>query len=171
MLHAILRGWLLWACLCPAAGRAECVEEAIALIASAQSGLREISLPTLRRVYLGTITRLAGAPIDRFHLRSGSPAREAFSLAVIGRSELELEDFWLEQALTGGRVPPREFADLRQMIEGVARRPGGIGYLPLGALDEAARGRVRVLRLLDGPISWTPADPGYPVRVCTPASR
>jgi hypothetical protein len=82
-----------------------------------------------------------------------------------GQSELALEQYWIEQALLGGNLPPRELPDTPEMIEAVARAEAAIGYVPLGRLGPDSSLRVRTLRLIRGSESWLPTEPGYPVRV------
>jgi hypothetical protein len=168
MQRASVAACLVGACLVVAPSRAARADEPVAVIAHAASGMSEISLTALRRVYLGVITELGGKRVHRYHLRSGSPAREAFSITALGRPELELHEYWIEQALTGGRIPPRELPDPARLIEELTRRKGALGYVPLGALealDSDARRRLRVLRLLDGTSSWSVSDPDYPLRI------
>ncbi len=160
------RIWIgILAVACGLAAASAVRAEPIAIITSASgqgTGAGEIRRVTLRRVYLGRITRLGGTRLDPLHLGSGTEARSAFSAAVLGRSEQELEEYWIEQALRGGRIPPRELASPAQVIEYVARRPGAIGYVPLSSLG-SVRG-VRVLRIRSGGRSLAPGDPGYPLR-------
>ena len=149
--------------LAPAVARAD---EPIAVIAAVEwSAVREISLTDLRRIYLGRITRLGPIRVDRFHLGSGSTVRQAFSRAVLGKSELEMQDYWIEQALTGGQVPPREFRTPAEIVEAVTRRPGGLGYVPLRSLGPAENSRVRILTLVERGQRMGPRDVGYPIQI------
>ncbi len=125
----------------------------------------EISLTMLRRVYFGTVTRWAGTQVERYELAPRSRARGAFAGVVFRRTERELEDYWLEQALTGGAIPPREVSGVREMIEAVADRSGVIGYLPLGELLPADRSRLRVLAVGLPSGSTSPGDPQYPIQI------
>jgi ABC-type phosphate transport system substrate-binding protein len=139
--------------------------EAIAVIASPTLARDSISLAELQRVYLGTLTRLSGRRVERFHLRSGSRARQAFTQSVLGQSEFAIEEYWIREALRGGNLPPRDFESARAMIDAVAGARAALGYVPLGALDPRDRARVRVLRLSRGGASLDPSDPAYPVRM------
>jgi ABC-type phosphate transport system substrate-binding protein len=151
--------WLWLATALPAAA------EPLAIITHASSRGEEISSLALRRAYLGKLTRLDGARLEPLHLGSGTQARRAFSLSVLGRSEEELQGYWIEQALRGGRLPPRELSSVEQLIEQVARRPGAIGYVPLSAVPGDAG--VRVLRLRTGTRSLEPDDAAYPIQAAT----
>ncbi len=141
-------------------------EEAIALIASARSSKpAEISMPTLRRLYLGQTSRVARTRAEPLHLRSGGVTRQAFCLAVFGKSERAMEDYWIEQALTGGNIPPREFDSPATVIRAIAEREGRLGYVPVGALDSEALAKVPVLRVLHKGHARSPEDPAYPIRL------
>jgi hypothetical protein len=145
-------------------GSAEAIREEIALIAAASwEGFDQIDLPTLRRVYLGSQTRLAGRRPIALHLPSGSAAREGFSHTALGRSAEDLERHWMEQALLGGALPPREVASAEAMISAVRARRGAIGYVPVRELTDAEPRRVRVLAIVRDARAARPGDPGYPL--------
>lgn len=140
-------------------------EQPIAIIAPRRwERASELSLSTLRRVYLGRITRLHGKRVERFQLPSGSRVREGFSRSVFGKSDAELEDYWLEQALTGGHPPPREFSSAQEIVDQVARRPYALGYVGFRELIGLDHSAVRIVRIVDGDRSWHPVDAGYPIR-------
>ena len=153
----------LLACLVHSAVAAETTEP-LAVIVSTTWDVEEITLPDLRRLYLGRTTQLADTRVICFHLRSGTESRDAFSLSVLGKSELEMTDYWIQQALTGGRIPPREVTSTEDMVRAVATRPGAIGYVPWSAVQGAA-GEVRVLRVAFEGRAALPSDAGYPIRV------
>ncbi len=130
----------------------------------------EIDFTTLRRLYRGRITRWAGRSVDRYDLALGSSTRSAFAAAVMGQSERELEDYWLEQALTGGAIPPREVDGVQEMRRTIASRAGTIGYLPFSALEPDDSTRLRVLAVrLEGAL-YRPGDAQYPIHVVAAAS-
>jgi hypothetical protein len=56
-------------------------------------------------------------------LRSGSATREAFRVAVLGRTQAWLNQYWLEQALTGGPPPPSAVRVLPIRLDGQERPP------------------------------------------------
>ena len=137
----------------------------VAVIANALDSDRvEIPLRALRQIYLGKLTRLDGVRLEPLHLQSGTPPRHAFSIAVLGKPEEALQDYWIEQALTGGRVPPREVPSVEALVRAVARRPGALGYAPLQAL-RSTPDNVRILRVVTEGRSLAPSDPGYPIRL------
>ena len=161
-----------------AVARAEPERQPIAVIVSATWDTPdEIQLTTLSRLYMGRVTRWAGRRIERYELAPGSVARSAFASRVMGRSERELEDYWLEQALTGGAIPPREVDAVAEMRRIIANRAGSIGYLPLAALQPEDSGRLRILAVRVDGAAFRPDDARYPIQMtilpndAPPASR
>lgn len=145
--------------------------ESIVLVVSAEwPGPDEIDLPTLRRVYLDRQTHISGARIRALHLPSGSPIREAFSRIVLGRSNRRLERYWIEQALIGGGLPPREVASTAAVLDRVRATPDAIGYAAGSGLEGLETQGVRILALGSGGPSLRPDDPKYPLRFRTPPS-
>lgn len=155
--------WLLSAILSlPFGARGE---GEIAVIASRQwTDAQEISLSTLRRIYLGTVTRVSGRRVERFDLRAGSATREAFSAIVLGMTGIALENYWVEQALRGGPLPPREVSDLSELIRLVSAARGRLGYAPYAELLEADRSGIRIIAIRSSGGSWLPDAPRYPIR-------
>lgn len=137
----------------------------IAIIASRDwEAAQDISLPELRRVYLGRVTRLFGRRVERFHLRSGSTARRAFRLAVLARTEASLEDYWVEQALRGGPLPPRELSTAAQVVRAVSQGASALGYVGYAELSSQDASGVRILTVRTSNGSFRPPDPAYPIR-------
>ena len=149
----------------PSLAAPEPAPEPIAIIVSREwKGIETVSIATLRRLYLGRTATLAGRRVERLHLQSGSRAREGFSQSVMGKPEAALVEYWLEQALTGGPVPPRELASPQAMIEQVRKHPASIGYVSRPVLGTADPPGLRVLRIGRGSQATLPGVPGYPIR-------
>jgi ABC-type phosphate transport system substrate-binding protein len=175
MLARGLCGLALFVGMVVSAAEVELERQPIAIVVSASwKTPSEIQFTTLRRVYRGRVTRWAGREVERYELAPGSAARSAFAAIVMGQSERELEDYWLEQALTGGAIPPREVDGIAEMRRTIADRAGSIGYLPLAALEPKDAHQLRILGVqLDGTV-YRPDDPRYPIqmpaRIGTPPS-
>jgi hypothetical protein len=163
-------GVLFAATVCLADGESESGPVAV-VVSAAWETPDEIPLTTLRRLYMGRLTRWAGRRIERYELAPGSPARASFASAVMGLSERELEDYWLEQALTGGAIPPREVEGVAEMELVIADRVGSIGYVPLAALASDGAHRLRVLAVRHEGRTHRPGDPDYPIRPSSPDER
>ena len=129
------------------------------------AGESSIALSRLRRIYLGALTRMGGNRIKRFHLPNGTPARDGFRAAVLRRSERAMESYWIEQALRGGSVPPRELPSASHVLRELAGGPGRIGYVPASALQaDDASGLVVLKVISESGKSLLPSDPEYPLR-------
>jgi ABC-type phosphate transport system substrate-binding protein len=140
-------------------------EPVAVIVADDWEGFEAIDLASLRSLYLGRRTRWEGRRVRCFGLPPGSPSRSAFSNAVLGRSEEDLDRFWIEQALLGGALPPREVASPAEMIRAVRSTPGAIGYLPLESLRAAEAAGVRMLAIATDGAALAPPAPGYPIAV------
>jgi hypothetical protein len=123
-----------------------------------------IELRDLRAVYLGSRTRLFGRRVYRVDLPSGGASREGFSRSVLGRPEAELERYWIEQALSGGALPPRQLATPEEVIATVAGRVGTHGYVPVSALELPEAEGVRSLRVIVDGVGLPPSHADYPAR-------
>lgn len=140
-------------------------DEPIAIFtSSAWEGDSALDLASLRKIYLGKRTRLFGEKVKGFHMPANSLEREGFRKAVLEKSQVTLDKYWLEQALSGGYLPPREYASLPEMISAVGKQKGSIGYARLEALRPFLDSSLRILaiRMPEGDIQ--PADPRYPIR-------
>jgi ABC-type phosphate transport system substrate-binding protein len=166
--------WVLLALLLTALSlaRAEPPQQPIAIVVSAAwETPREIDLAALRHLYRGRLTRWAGRSVERYELALGSAARAAFIARVMGLSERELEDYWLEQALSGGAIPPRELASAAEMRRAIAERAGAIGYLPFAAVQPQDGVQLRVLAVRVDGAAYRPGDPRYPIQMPSEAAQ
>jgi hypothetical protein len=136
------------------------------LIANAElAGLEEVSVPVLRQLFLGRRTSIGGQRIHCFAPAPGSPLHRAFARLVLEMSEPDLERYWLEQALWGGPLPPRETTSEAELVLHVAGRRGALGYLGWEALRALPRDGVKVIPLRHDGRLLGPEDPAYPLRM------
>lgn len=139
-------------------------EPIVLIVATAWPGPEAIDLPTLRRVYLDRQTRIGRARVRALDRTSGSRLRSGFSRSALGWSEVRLERHWIEQALLGGGLPPREIASASGVVRRVRSQPGAIGYLARSELAQLDLEGVRVLALEGDDGTLRPGDPQYPLR-------
>ena len=99
----------------------------------------------------------------------GGTAHRVFTRLALGRSEQELERYWLEQALSGGPLPPREVPTAEEVVERVAAREGGVGYLTWETLERLPRAGVRIVPLWVEGQGLLPGHPDYPLRERSPS--
>lgn len=129
-----------------------------------------IALTDLQKLYLGKRISVFGQRVECLHLAPGSPVREGFVRSVLARSESSLELYWLQQALTGGRIPPREFSSVQEVLERVRTRPYQLGYVPLAEVMKPHVQGVQVLHVLQRGVNLGPTQPEYPIRYSTSIS-
>lgn len=151
--------------LLAAAGRAPASDGHLVLIVSREwRGPDAVAIPMLRKLYLGRRSRLQGHRIQCFDLPPGHPVRQGFVRSVLQMSDAELEEYWIEQALTGGALPPREVGSVEEMVAAVARGRWALGYLDPDAFRKLGPSRVRVLGVMVEGRPLRPGDDGYPIR-------
>lgn len=108
------------------------------VIVNKASPVRTLTLVELRRIFMKQ-TRMwphaeSVVPVD---WDATSPVREAFSRQVLARSVREMGDYWVQQGVTQGLVPPSTQRSSRAMLRFVASVPGAIAYVPPGEVDDS----------------------------------
>jgi ABC-type phosphate transport system substrate-binding protein len=101
----------------------------VAVVVNADVPGDSLTTGTVRRIYLrrqrfwrdGTLV----APVN---LPATSAVRDAFSLAVLGRSPRDMVEFW-NDAYFHGIQPPPVLDSQRAVLLYVARTPGAVGYV------------------------------------------
>lgn len=94
----------------------------------------ELTADELANLYLKRTTRwqddTRALPVEQ---PADSPAREAFSQVVHGRSAKAMVAHWQQQIFSGRGVPPPELADEQEVLRFVAENRGAVGYVSPGA--------------------------------------
>ncbi len=108
------------------------------VIVNKANPLKTLSVTELRRIFMKQ-TRMwphadSVVPVD---WDATSPIREAFSRQVLARSVREMGDYWVQQGVTQGLVPPSTQRSTRAMLRFVASVPGAIAYVPRGEVDDS----------------------------------
>jgi len=117
----------------------------VVIVSEAWTGPDSLDRVTLRRLYLGQRTELGGKRIHPLHLPLGSPEREFFSRSLLGRTAAELEGYWIEQALQGGALPPREVEDVEALFRALRADPRAIGYARRSDASTGGSDGIRVI--------------------------
>jgi ABC-type phosphate transport system substrate-binding protein len=123
----------------PAAG------ERFTVVVNADSKLRAISRDDLSRVFLGKLTLWegAGTRVAPAMLDESSTLGQAFLEEAIKKSVDQYRAYWKRQLFSGGGTPPKVYKKSSEVLDYVARNPGGIGVVETGAADA----RVRVIEV------------------------
>ncbi len=119
----------------------------IAVIVGASSVVRQLSLDTLRDLYLRR-QRVwpTGRRVIPVNLPADDPVRETFSQRVLGRATGDLAGYWNRRYFEGVQ-PPLVLKTPSAVCAYLAVEPDAVGYVPLEDVDRAA---CRVLLVLPG---------------------
>jgi hypothetical protein len=80
-----------------------------------------------------------GAEVAPLDLAKNERVRRVFVQRVLGISEEQLAEYWIDQRATRGVSPPLQVRDAAAAKLWVAARPGGIAYVPLSAVDATVK--------------------------------
>lgn len=109
-------------------------------IVAANSPMTDITLGTLRRVFLSEpVSGPGGLRLVGFNQPPGARAREVFDRAVLGMDPDQAARYWVDQRIRGGARPPRQVNSISLLRQVISRFPGGVGYLTLPELDASIR--------------------------------
>ena len=119
-------------------------EESLAIVTQRNSDINNISVETLKLVYLRKLMLDSnGTRWIPLNLPSSHELRQIFSLTLFKKRPDELEDYWNEQYFQG-ITPPQVLASEEAVLRFVSMTPGAIGYVRQRSVDE----RVKVLKLM-----------------------
>lgn len=100
------------------------------LVVIGNPGLAEthIAAKKLQRIYLGKLTRWTDdQAIVPVMLKAG-PEHEEFVSSYLDRSLHRFVTYWRQMVFTGKGMPPRSFANEKELVAFVAATPGAVGY-------------------------------------------
>ena len=121
--------------------------ESLALVTHPSSNLNNLSLETIKLVYLRKLMLASdGNRWIPLNLPSTHELRRAFSISLFKKLPEEQESYWNEQYFQG-LTPPQVFASEEAILRFVAITPGAIGYVKKQSVDE----RVKVLLTISVP--------------------
>ena len=80
-----------------------------------------------------------GAEVAPLDLAQNERVRRVFVQRVLGISEEQLAEYWIDQRATRGVNPPLQVRDAAAAKLWVAARPGGIAYIPSSAVDATVK--------------------------------
>jgi ABC-type phosphate transport system substrate-binding protein len=122
---------LLWA-ECPSAQGPEFV-----IIVNKTNPVKTLQASELRRIFLKQSRMWSHAePMVPVDWDSTSAIRQVFSRQVLNRSVREVAEYWVQQSMTQGLVPPSTQRSARAVLRFVASVPGAISYVSPGDVDD-----------------------------------
>ena len=128
------------------AGASAARADAVVLIVSAQSPIRQLDSVDVRRVFLGFHVVYGGVPVRGARNRSDPRLDKIFLQNVVALSELVYERQLLNRRIREAGTLPAEFVSENQLLDVVAHDPQMVSYA--WAAAAARHPDVRVLRIL-----------------------
>ena len=126
--------------------RAE-AEPPFVVIVNAANPVTTLAKADASRLFLKrTIVWKHGGKVMPIDLGEGSPARKAFSVAVLGKDVPAVKGYWQQLIFTGKGIPPIEKSTEAEVVAYVAANPTAIGYVSPAA---SAGAGVKVLQITD----------------------
>lgn len=124
---------LLW-------GGSACALDLVVVVSPA-SGVERLSRDEVINLYMGRARKLPGGvaarPID---LANGAgPEKAAFYQRLLARDLAEVKAYWARLTFSGQAAPPVQADNAQQVLDLVARNPGGVGYVDRSQADARVR--------------------------------
>jgi len=127
----------------------------MAIIVRRDNPVRDLSLATLRRLYLGQTTTFSNG--ERVVLLEYTPLQATFYRKALGMSPELVHRHWIGLVFQGeDAMPPQPMNDDESVKRFVAEHPGAIGFIDLRTVDPT----VKVLTVN----GRAPGDANYPLR-------
>lgn len=123
----------------PPAG-ADAKAEPFRVVVNLENKLARIDQEDLARIYLGKKTlwewdaRIVPAMLDE-----NAKVSQSFLETHLKRGVSQYRAYWKRLLFSGGGTPPRTFRTSAEVVEFVARQPGGIGVVEAAAVDSRVR--------------------------------
>jgi ABC-type phosphate transport system substrate-binding protein len=113
-----------------AAARAE---EPYQVVVNAGNPTGSLSKEKLAAYFLKKETRWGdGSKVAVVDRAPGAAVRAAFSKSVLGKDVAAVKSYWQRLLFSGKETPPAELDSDREVMDFVAKSPGGIGYVAAG---------------------------------------
>ena len=108
-------------------------EEPYRIVVNAANPAGSVSKEKLAAYFLKKETRWGdGTKIAVVDRNPGAAVRAAFSKSVLAKDVAAVKSFWQRQLFSGRETPPAELDSDREVLEFVAKSPGGLGYVSAG---------------------------------------
>jgi len=139
-----LRALALGLALLPLVVSAQGVNASLRIIVNKENKIASLSTDDLQRIFLGKKTLWeSGTRIVPVMPEEEGPAGTAFLSGTMQKSVSQFRTYWKRLLFSGGGTVPKVFRTSGQILDFVARQPGGIGVIEASAVDD----RVRILEI------------------------
>jgi hypothetical protein len=142
--------------LAPTPAVADAGAEPLAIVASKQSSLTDLSLYQLKRLYLGdAIQGPGGAELVALNRDAKGAERSGFDKNVLGMTPDAAARYWIDRRIRGQSGAPKAVEPAAVLQRVVSNLPNAVAYVRLRDVSPD----VRIVKI-DG---RKPGDAGYPV--------
>jgi ABC-type phosphate transport system substrate-binding protein len=139
-----LRALTLGLALLPLVVSAQGMSASLRVVVNKENKITTLTTDDLQRIFLGKKTLWeSGTRIVPAMPEEESPAGTAFLSGTMQKSVSQFRTYWKRLLFSGGGTVPKVFRTNGQILDFVARQPGGIGVVEASAVDD----RVRVLEI------------------------
>ena len=108
-------------------------DEAFQIVVNAANPAGSLSKEKLAAYFLKKEARWSdGTKIAVVDRNPGAAVRVAFSKSVLAKDVAAVKSFWQRQLFSGRETPPAELDSDREVLDFVAKSPGGLGYVSAG---------------------------------------
>ncbi|HBO97540.1 MAG TPA: hypothetical protein DE315_09015 [Candidatus Omnitrophica bacterium] len=112
----------------------------VVIIVNRENPVKTVKKSVLARYFLKKTTRWdSGARVVPIDLTVSSPVRQEFSEGVLQKSPHEVEEYWIAESLTGGKLAPEIVSDPALVKKRVAADAGALGYVDKTQVDETVK--------------------------------
>lgn len=123
---------------------AQAVDASLRIVVNKDNKLAALSTDDLQRIFLGKKTLWeSGTRIVPAMPEEESAAGGVFLSGTMQKSVSQFRTYWKRLLFSGGGTVPKVFRTSGQILDFVARQPGGIGVVEASAVDD----RVRILEI------------------------
>lgn len=115
--------------------------ERYVVVVNTDSKLKAISRDELSRIYLGKLTlwEQSGTRVAPAMPDESSALGQAFLEDATKKTVDQYRAYWKRQLFSGGGTPPKVYKRASEVVDYVARNPGGIGIVEPGTADARVR--------------------------------
>lgn len=142
--------------LAPFAAHAADAAEPLAVVVAKQASFEALSLPELKRLFMGeSVAGPGGHKLIALNRDPKSAERVGFDRSVLGMSPDAVARYWIDRKIRGQSSAPKAIEPASVLQRVVAKLGGAVGYVRAHEVSSD----VKIVRI-DGK---RPGDAGYPI--------
>ena len=112
----------------------------VVIIVNRENPVKTVKKSVLARYFLKKTTRWdSGTRVVPIDLTVSNPVRQEFSEGGLQKSPHEVEEYWIAESLTGGKLAPEIVSDPALVKKRVAADAGALGYVDKTQVDETVK--------------------------------